>query len=386
MYDIIADIQDTPDLEHIVERYKWLEEIQGDQQAKFHVAVKSLLPNTSWATYCKQIGKNKSHISKLVVHYRDVEELKEQDLQLPNNMTASLWDNVKGVDPKEKWLYIGEVIEEYATDTPTKLQIVGYAKIKELRKKHDLTWNREALVHLDTLPTIYPELLNLEDPSLINLKAEYTRLNDIELKRLEELKKLPEEDEELPPEPEEELPPEPEELPEEDEELPEPEDEELPEEDEEELPPEPDYEALYKTLIEDLKGTHKDKVLRTLKAYLDPAIYTKYVVETAKPTKKTIARELRDLADAMNDLYNYVQMRNNYKFAPKPATDAEYCREYFDILGIKGTPSKDKVVSIIKKQFKELSKTHHPDKGGKVEDFHRLVEAKDKLIKEFSWN
>jgi len=49
---------------------------------------------------------------------------------------------------------------------------------------------------------------------------------------------------------------------------------------------------------------------------------------------------------------------------------------FYDILGI----TSDAIPEEIKKAFRDLSKTHHPDSGGDPEEFHTILKAYETLI------
>lgn len=49
---------------------------------------------------------------------------------------------------------------------------------------------------------------------------------------------------------------------------------------------------------------------------------------------------------------------------------------HYEVMGLPETATAEDV----KKKYKELALTHHPDRGGKHEDFIRITEAKNKLL------
>ena len=49
--------------------------------------------------------------------------------------------------------------------------------------------------------------------------------------------------------------------------------------------------------------------------------------------------------------------------------------EYYNILGVNKNASEDE----IKQAYRNLAKTHHPDKGGNKEKFQEIQEAYDTL-------
>ena len=51
-------------------------------------------------------------------------------------------------------------------------------------------------------------------------------------------------------------------------------------------------------------------------------------------------------------------------------------KDYYKVLGVSKNASEQE----IKKAFRKLARTHHPDSGGSPEAFRKIVEAKDNLL------